>query len=132
MSPDSVILIVDRDTGYRFCDFGLGVPIWMVNSPANFPTIRGRFSSSENRDHRSGLTSFDDCSYLTPSELAAGEIATVVEHHPSLRRFTIFGAHQSTKLDSALAGFGFAFESQSEPVLTYVRAMPNQSTDLTL
>jgi hypothetical protein len=127
MNKNRVILIVDRAFGVRLDDLPDSTPIWVVDSALNHPVIVSRREKAKSNPRLGGLTSFQDSPAISSSELAAGMLVTIEEHHggysqsPPFCCLTVIGSDSVSRLIESVDEIGFKLVSSNESALEFSR-----------
>ena len=108
-----VYVVVDRNFGERLTQVAAGLPVWIVDTPANDVVIRRIWNANPTHDHLSGITSFSDLESASAEELFLMEIETIDLHHgpysadPPYSLIETFGSPLTDRIVEALKGYGF-------------------------
>jgi hypothetical protein len=111
--PYKVCVIVDRKFGERLAEIESGVPVWIVDTPANKPVAQRLWKEHPHESHLTGITTFNDWDPFSPEDLLIGEFDIIDLHHGSYSAdtpytiFEVFGAQLSEKIKVKLAEYGF-------------------------
>jgi hypothetical protein len=128
--PYKVYVIVDREFGERLAALERGVPVWIVNTPANKPAAQRLWNELPDRNHLTGITTFNDIESTSPAELFLAELGTMDLHHgsfsatPPYTILEVVGAHLTAKTQNALAAYGFNEFSENFTGFTAKRPEP--------
>jgi hypothetical protein len=68
---------MDRDFDARLCEIELGVPVWIVDTPANKPYVDKRWTTEKNPNHLIGVTTFPDLPAASSEETLIGKLETL-------------------------------------------------------
>jgi hypothetical protein len=114
----AVFIVVDRAFGERLTNLPPGVPVWVVDSPANTPVAHRIWKERSARDRQIGITCFSGIAGGSPGALLLNELATIDLHHgrhsakPPYTKVEIFGVSLTDAIKDALVEYGFdSFQS---------------------
>lgn len=114
MTADSkVIVVVDPEYGERLLALPAGVPVWIVDTPANRAAAHQRWRDDPQPSHLSGVTTFDPTADDNAEEALLNEIDVIDEHHgwySSSNSYTILeviGARLTQRVKDELSRYQF-------------------------
>jgi hypothetical protein len=102
--PYKVYVVVDREFGERLAALERGVPVWIVETPANKIVAQRLWNERSAETHLTGITTFDDSESSASEDLLIGELAAVDLHHgsysadPPYTVIEVFGAALTTEV----------------------------------
>jgi hypothetical protein len=111
--PYSVYIVVDRNFGERLASLPIGVPVWIVDTPANTAVAQRLWKERPRENLLTGITIFKVSTADSPEKILIGELATIHLHHgmysrkPPYTRVLVMGAPLSEKIKLAFADYGF-------------------------
>jgi hypothetical protein len=111
--PNSVYVIVDRNFGDRLASLPIGVPVWIVGTPANTDVAHRLWKERPSEDHLTGITTFNISWDGSPEENLIDELDMIDLHHgiysadPPYMRIEVIGTPVSEKIKLAFADYGF-------------------------
>jgi|SRR5216683_2735810 len=111
--PYSVYVVVDRNFGERLASLPIGVPVWIVDTPANAAVTQRLWKERPRENLLTGITTFKVSMNASPETTLIGELATIHLHHgmystdPPYTRIQVIGTPVSEKIKLAFAEYGF-------------------------
>jgi hypothetical protein len=110
-----VLVILDPEFGVRLKDLRRRQPVWIVDSPANWPVAKGLWNCSASHDQQSGITLFRTDPEASAEQSLLAELSTIDLHcgpYSSESSYTvleIIGARLNETVRSTLSSaYGFA------------------------
>lgn len=128
--PYKVYVVVARDFGEQLAGLERGIPIWIVDSVANNPTIRRLWVERPNHDHLTGITAFNDVESASSTELLLSKLDSIDLHHgsysasPPYTAIEIIGATLTEEVRKALGEFGFGDFCVTSGGFSATRSLP--------
>ena len=125
--PYKVCVVVDREFGERLAEIESGVPVWIVDTPANKPMAQRLWKEHPHESHLTGITTFNDWNPFSPEDLLIGELDMIDLHHGSYSTDTpytiseVFGAPPSERIKAKLPEYGFNEFHPTAPGFSAVR-----------
>jgi hypothetical protein len=115
MAPDpyKVIVVVDRAFGKRLDSIPRGVPVWIVDSPANRAEVEKVWREYPEPSHLRGITLFTSVEGLSEERSLLGQLDTVDLHHgeysadPPYSVLEVVGVMLTDAIQTALEQLGF-------------------------
>ncbi len=132
--PYRVCIVVDPDFGERLASLPLGVPVWIVDTPANKPVAQRLWKECPQHDHLTGITTFDFCADASREDNLIDELETIDLHHgsystdPPYTQIEGFGTPLSDKIKARLADYGFDDFSPTPTGFLAIRKVPPSDT----
>jgi hypothetical protein len=111
--PYSVYIVVDRNFGERLTSLPIGVPVWIVDTPANTAVTFRLWKERPRENLLTGITTFKVSMNDSPETTLLGRLDTIHVHHgiysakPPYTRIQVIGTPLSEKIKLAFAGYGF-------------------------
>ena len=111
--PYKVLVVVDRDFGEKLAALEAGVPVWIVDTPANKPVAVRLWAERKAADHLTGITTFTSVGVSSPEEMLLNELDTVDLHHgphsanPPYTILQVIGARLTNQITAELSSYGF-------------------------
>jgi hypothetical protein len=124
-----VYVVVDSCFGEELALLPQGVPIWIVDTPANQSLAERLWRERPEKSQLEGISIFCVCSD-SPEENLLGELATIEPYHgpqssdPPYRRFEVIGTRLPEKARLALAEYGFVEFHQADRSFEAIRQRP--------
>ena len=75
-----VYVVTDREFGERLTTLEQGLPVWVVDTPANKPVAQRLWRELPAGNHLVGITTVNDVPSASPSELFLAELDTIDLH----------------------------------------------------
>jgi hypothetical protein len=110
--PYKVCVVVDRNFGERLAALPQGVPVWIVDTPANKPVAQLLWRDRKGT-HLTGITTFNDSDSSSSEDLFADQLDTIDLHHgsysadPPYTQLEVLGAPLTERIRTALSEYGF-------------------------
>jgi hypothetical protein len=111
--PYKVYVVVDREFGEKLADLEQGMPVWIVDTPANKTVVQRLWIERPQKGHLTGITIFDDLKSLSPEDILLEELDTIDVHHgpdsadPPYSVIEVFGTPLTTRVKKELSAYGF-------------------------
>jgi hypothetical protein len=111
--PYKVYVVVDRHFGERLAGLERGVPVWIVDTPANKPVAQRLWKERPDENHLTGITTFDDQKSSSPESMLIAEIDMIDLHHgshsadPPYTAIEVIGTPLTPKVQNELSEYGF-------------------------
>jgi hypothetical protein len=109
----SIYVIVDRDFGEGLASLPMGVPVWIVDTPANTDVAHRLWKERPSDDHLTGITTFNISVNDSPEENLINELDMIDLHHGlhsaelPYARVQVIGTPLSEEIKLAFADYGF-------------------------
>jgi hypothetical protein len=122
-----VYIVVDREFGERLNMLEKGVPVWIVDTPANKAAAQRVWQKLPDPDHLTGVTTFRAFAPATSSELLLAEIDTIDLHHgtysadPPYTVLEVIGAPLTEEIRNSLSVYGFSEFTETAAGFTAMR-----------
>ncbi|MFZ0037601.1 MAG: hypothetical protein WAK91_09275, partial [Candidatus Acidiferrales bacterium] len=90
-----------------------GVPVWIVDTPANKVVAQRLWSERAQGSHLTGITTFDDMQSSAPADILIGQLDTIDLHHgtysanPPYTIIEVLGALPTAEVKKELSAYGF-------------------------
>lgn len=110
--PYIVAVVLDPDFGDRLRDLPAGMPVWIVDTPANRAAAETVWASRPGLKHGDGVTTFRIDRGLAPESWLTDVLPIVALHHgeyshvPPYTGIEVFGAAVTPVVREALDQFG--------------------------
>jgi hypothetical protein len=128
IEPYRVVVVVDRNFGERLARLSPGVPVWIVDTPANTPVARRLWKERPESNHLTGITTYDGQKRgvdVSPEESLLNQLPSIDLHHGAYSakrpylQLEVIGTPLSDKLKIALGEYGFReFSATNEGFMT--------------
>jgi hypothetical protein len=111
--PYKVYVVVDPAFGERLTTLPAGVPVWIVDTPANTPVAHRLWRERKQDNHLTGITTFRIKGGASPAENLLRELPAIDLHHgpesakPPYTEFEVFGTPLTAEVRLALVEYGF-------------------------
>jgi len=134
--PYRVCIVVDPEFGERLAALTLGVPVWIVDTPANKLVAQRLWKERPQHDHLTGITTFHFRADASREEILIGELETIDLHHgsysadPPYTQIEGFGTPLSDKIKAGLADYGFDEFSPTPTGFLAIRKVPPPDTSI--
>ena len=108
-----VVVVVDRGFGEKLESIPTGVPVWIVDSPANRAAAQKVWAAAPLANHLEGITIFKSPEDASPERSLMGQIDTIDLHHgiysadPPYSVLDVIGVAITEQIKSALEQNGF-------------------------
>lgn len=108
-----VIAVVDRNFGERLSSMPVGVPVWVVDTPANQSVAHRLWKERPQTSHLEGITTFRFDLAESPEANLIEVMPTIDEHHgplsadPPYMQIEVFGTVLTSRIRVAFAEYGF-------------------------
>ena len=108
-----VYVVVDPAFGERLTTLPAGVPVWIVDTPANTAVAHRSWRERRQENHLTGITTFRIENDSRPEENLLGELPAIDLHHgpesadPPYTEIEVLGTLLTTGIKTALAAYGF-------------------------
>ena len=80
-TPYRVIVVVDRAFGKQLESIARGVPVWIVDSPSNRPSVEKVWREYPEPSHLKGITIFTSAEGVSAERSLLGQLDTIDLHH---------------------------------------------------
>ena len=128
--PYKVYIVVDPAFGERLTTLPAGVPVWIVDTPANAPVAHRLWRERPQDKHLTGITTFGIEDGSSPADKLIRELPAIDLHHgpesadPPYTQVEVFGTPLTGKLRLALSEYGFDEFSESADSFQASRQAP--------
>lgn len=132
--PYTVYVVVDPNFGERLASLPIGVPVWIVDTPANKPVAKRLWVKRVGVTHLNGITTYSIREGALPEENLLQELYGIDLHHgcyshtPPYTKIEVLGTVLSENIRIALAAYGFNHFSPTPEGFTASRPVPTEST----
>jgi hypothetical protein len=111
--PYKVYVVVDRQFGERLTELERGIPVWIVDTPANKSVAQRLWSECPGGSHLTGITTFVDLKTSSPEDMFLGMVDTIDLHHGSYSTVSpytvveVLGTSLTARVEQELSLYGF-------------------------
>jgi hypothetical protein len=108
-----VIVILIPNFGEQLSALAAGVPVWIVDTPANTPVARRLWKERPNENHLTGITTFRINSKDSAESNLLDQLSAIDLHHgplsadPPYMQIQVLGTALTDEVRQALAHYGF-------------------------
>jgi len=112
-TPYRVIVVVDRAFGKQLESIARGVPVWIVDSPSNRPSVEKVWREYPEPSHLKGITIFTSAEGVSAERSLLGQLDTIDLHHgaystdPPCSVLEVIGVALTEAIQTALEQTGF-------------------------
>jgi hypothetical protein len=112
-NPHRVYVVVDREFGERLGTLAPGVPVWIVDTPANKVVAQRLWKGHPTDSHLRGITTFGVLNSSPPGDLLISQLPAIDLHHgchsadPAYTLLEVLGTPLSERIKGELSEYGF-------------------------
>jgi len=129
--PYAVYVVVDPNFGEQLAALPAGVPVWIIDTPANKAVAVRLWKERPTPNHLTGITTYNVAKNASSEDNLINELEGIDLHHgryshtPPYTKIQVFGTSPSDRIRTALAKFGFDEFSSTANGFTATRPVPN-------
>lgn len=112
VAPYKVYIVVDREFGDKLAEIE-GAPVWIVDTPINKTVVRRLWSEQPQKNHLTGITTFDDFESSSLEDILLGQFDAIDLHHgvysanPPYAVIEVVGTPLTARVKNELSEYGF-------------------------
>jgi hypothetical protein len=112
-NPYKVYIVVDREFGEQLAQLERGVPVWIVDTPANKVVAQRLWNERHDQDHLTGITTFNDVTSSPTEDILLARLDAIDLHHgtrsaePPYTVIEVIGTPLSIRAKAGLSEYGF-------------------------